>query len=272
MSRFTVIGARGFIGGRLAAALRARGDSVYAPARGETELFEQDLGLVFYCAGLTGDFHVRPFDTVEAHVGFLAQVLKRGRFERLIYLSSTRVYDSLGEAGGDEADRLVFDPAAARNVYDLSKALGENLTLARSDGRGAVARLSNVFDWTGDAGGFLSDLLGQARREKMIRLPASAPGAVRDYIHADDVTRGLVAMADGRAEGIVNLASGRNLSNRELAEVFERAGWTLTLGEDRPVAPAPRCATERLSQLGVSPRDPADVIARAMGEPGFFLG
>lgn len=270
MSRFTVIGARGFIGGRLAAALRARGDSVYAPARGDAELFDQDLGLVFYCAGLTGDFHVRPFDTVEAHVGFLAQVLKRGRFERLIYLSSTRVYDSLGEAGGDEADQLVFDPTAARNVYDLSKALGENLTLARSDGRGAVARLSNVFDWTPDAGGFLSDLLRQARREKAIDLPASAPGAMRDYIHADDVIAGLMAMADRRAEGIVNLASGRNLANRELAQVFAQAGWRLTLGEDREVPPGPNCATARLRSLGVAPRDPAEVIAAALADPAFF--
>ncbi|MBC7165771.1 NAD-dependent epimerase/dehydratase family protein [Phenylobacterium sp.] len=272
MSRFTVIGARGFIGGRLSAALRARGDSVYAPARDDAELFDQDLGTVFYCAGLTGDFHVRPFDTVEAHVGFVTQVLKRGRFERLIYLSSTRVYDSLGEAGGDEADRLVFDPAAARNVYDLSKALGENLTLARSDSRGVVARLSNVFDWTPDAGGFLSDLLARARRERSIDLPASAPAAVRDYIQADDVVAGLIAMADGRAEGIVNLASGRNLSNRELAAVFAQAGWSLTLGEDRPVPPAPRCATARMRSLGVAPRDPAAVIAQALADPQFFQG
>ena len=272
MSRFTVIGARGFIGGRLAAALRERGDSVYAPPRGEAELFDQDLGFVFYCAGLTGDFHVRPFDTVEAHVSFLAQVLKRGRFERLVYLSSTRVYDSLGEAGGDETDRLVFDPAAARNVYDLSKALGENLTLARSDSRGAVARLSNVFDWSAGAGGFLSDLLVQARRRKAIDLPASAPAAVRDYIHADDVVAALIAMADRRAEGVVNLASGRNLSNRELAGVFQQAGWRLTLGEDRPVTPAPRCATTRLRGLGVAPRDPVEVIAQALADPAFFEG
>ena len=270
MSGFTVIGASGFIGGRLAQALRDRGDSVYAPARGDPALFDRDLGTVFYCAGLTGDFHVRPFETVEAHVGFLAQVLAKARFERLIYLSSTRVYDSLGAAGGDEADILSFDPAAPRNVYDLSKTLGENLTLARSEGRGAVARLSNVFDWTPDAGGFLSDLLRQARRAKAIHLPSSAPSAVRDYIHADDVVAGLSAMSDRRAEGIVNLASGRNLANRELAEVFSQAGWRLTLGEDRELSPAPQCATARLSNLGVIARDPAAVIGGALADPRFF--
>lgn len=271
MSGFTVIGAGGFIGGRLVQALRARGESVYAPARGEADLFTRDLGQVFYCAGLTGDFAVRPFDTVEAHVTLLAQVLAKARFERLIYLSSTRLYDSLGAAGGREDDILAFDPAAPRNVYDLSKALGENLTLARSDGRGAVARLSNVFDLAEGASGFLPELLQKARRSRSITLE-SVPGAVRDYIHADDVTAALLAMADRQADGIVNLASGENVSNADLAVVFAEAGWTLNLAPDRPMPAAPRCATHRLRALGVEPRDPRRLIAEALSAPGFFLG
>lgn len=269
MSGFTIIGAGGFIGGRLAAALRARGDSVYAPARGDPGLFEQDLGIVFYCAGLTGDFHVRPFDTVEAHVTLLAQVLAKVRFQRLIYLSSTRLYDSLGAAGGREDDILAFDPAAPRNVYDLSKALGENLTLARSEGRGAVARLSNVFDLAEGASGFLPDLLQAARRSRVLSRD-SVPGAVRDYIHADDVVAGLLAMADQQAQGVVNVARGENVSNADLARVFAEAGWTLNLAPDRPMPPAPVCATERLRALGVTPRDARILLRDALSAPGFF--
>ena len=111
MSGWTIIGAGGFIGGRLTQALRARGEAVYAPSREDRDLFERDLGRVFYCAGLTGDFAVRPFDTVEAHVTLLAQVLAKARFERLIYLSSTRLYDSLGAAGGGEDDILAWSHA-----------------------------------------------------------------------------------------------------------------------------------------------------------------
>lgn len=270
MSGWTIIGAGGFIGGRLAQALRDRGEAVYAPPRGEADLFGRDLGRVFYCAGLTGDFAVRPFDTVEAHVTLLAQVLAKARFERLIYLSSTRLYDSLGAAGGREDDILAFDPAAPRNVYDLSKALGENLTLARSDGRGSVARLSNVFDLAEGASGFLPDLLQKARRSRVITLD-SVPGAVRDYIHADDVTAALLAMGDGEVSGIVNVASGRNTSNAELAEVFDQAGWTINLAPDRPMPPAAQCAVERLRSLGVDPQDPRKLIAQSLSAPGFFL-
>lgn len=275
MSGWTIIGGGGFIGGRLGQALRDQGQAVYAPARGDPELFSRDLGCVFYCAGLTGDFAVRPFDTVEAHVTLLAQVLSQARFSRLIYLSSTRLYDSLGASGGREDNLLTFDPAAPRNVYDLSKALGENLTLARSGGRGAVARLSNVFDLAQGASGFLPELLQTARRARVLTLD-SVPGAVRDYIHADDVIAGLLAMgsADGEAGklGVVNLASGQNLSNAELAQVFEQAGWTLNLAPDRPMPSAPRCATDRLRALGVHPRDPRDLIAQALTAPGFYLG
>ncbi len=271
MSRYTVIGASGFIGGRMVDALRARGDDIFAPTRGDPELFSRDLGRVFYCAGLTGDFMVRPFDTVEAHVGLLFQVLRDATFERLIYLSSTRLYDSLGARGGHEGDVLEFDVTAPRNVYDLSKALGENLCLARSDGRAAVARLANVFDWSDAAGGFLSELLKRARSERTITL-ASSPQSGRDYIHADDVVEALLAMSDQNAAGVINVARGEAVSNAELAALFAAAGWTLTLtGVDAPPH-APVCSTARLAGLGIKPRDARQVISQALQSPGFFQG
>ena len=58
MSLYTVIGASGFIGGRLVQALRAQGAEVHAPTRSDPELFARDLGRVFYCAGLTGDWGI----------------------------------------------------------------------------------------------------------------------------------------------------------------------------------------------------------------------
>lgn len=271
MSQFTVIGSGGFIGGRLVAALKARGDAVYAPRRGDPDLFERDLGRVFYCAGLTGDFMVRPFDTVEAHVELIARVLRDARFERLVYLSSTRLYDSLGARGGRETDVLEFDPALPRNVYDLSKALGENLCLARSQGRAAVARLSNVFAADPAASGFLSELLQRARRERRIEL-ASSPASGRDYIHVDDVMVGLLALEASPANSLVNIARGEALTNADLVQVFGEAGWRLILtGEDTP-PPSPVCDTARLRALGVSPRGVRQVLTDVLTAPGFFVG
>ncbi len=271
MSRYTVIGASGFVGARLVGALLARGDEVYTPERGDPELLSRDLGRVFYCAGLTGDFMVRPFDTVEAHVGLLTSVLRSARFERLVYLSSTRLYDSLGSRGGREDDILEFDVSSPRNVYDLSKALGENLCLTRSEGRASVARLSNLFDWTDDAGGFLSDLLKRARRERSIRLDSS-PQAGRDYVHIDDVIDALLAMDAKGAQGVVNIACGEALSNAEVARVFAEAGWHIDFAGDKALPHGPLCDVGRLAALGVHPGDVREVLRKILAAPGFFLG
>jgi nucleoside-diphosphate-sugar epimerase len=189
----------------------------------------------------------------------------------LIYLSSTRLYDSLGAEGGRETDRLVFDTSAARNVYDLSKALGENLTLARSGGRGAVARLSNVVDPEDQAGGFLSDLLSRARASREIILPSS-PNAVRDYVHVQDVLEALVEIEAKDIRGIVNVAGGRNVANAELAGLLAEAGWSLTLSGASVDSNAPQVDVERLRALGVEPRDVREVLRYALGRPGFFHG
>lgn len=271
MTKYTIIGASGFIGSRLLTALRQRGDDAYAPVRGEGGLVGRELGRVFYCAGLTADFMTRPFDTVDAHVGVLTEVLREADFERLIYLSSTRVYDSLGDRGGRETDVLEFDVAAPRNVYDLSKALGENLCLARSGGRAAVARLANVFDWRDEAGGFLSDLLKRARRERVIELPSS-PLAGRDYVHADDVIAALLAMDAQGAHGVVNVASGLTVSNAEIADVLNQAGWKLSLTGHGGSAHGPVCDIHRLRALGVTPQDPRTVIADLLKSADFYLG
>lgn len=269
MSRYTVVGASGFVGSATVAALRADGADVYAPARGDPELLHRDLGRVVYCAGLTADYLQRPFDTVEAHVGLLARLLEKGRFERLVYLSSTRLYDALGAEGGREAAPLRLDPADPRHVFDLSKALGENLCLTQSQGRCAVARLSNVFDWREGAPGFLSEWLQRARTERAIRLE-SAPEYVRDYVQLDDAVAALRAIADRGTASIYNVASGENLSNADLAAIFERCGWRISFTRAAPPQAAPACDVERLAALGARPRPASAAVELCLRREDFF--
>ncbi len=254
MTQFTVIGASGFIGSRLVTSLTAASHSVCAPTRDDRALFTRPLGRVFYCAGLTGDFITRPFDTVEAHVTLLAKLLQTATYDRLVYLSSTRLYDSLGADGGQETDTLALDPALPRNVYDLSKALGENLCLNQSGGRAVVARLSNVFAADPAASGFLSELLMRAKTERDIELPVSPNGA-RDYIHVDDAVAALLALEASDLTGIVNLARGEVVTNAELVEVFALAGWTLRLTGQGDVASQPVCNVDRLAAVGLVARE-----------------
>jgi nucleoside-diphosphate-sugar epimerase len=252
----TVLGGAGFVGARLAAALREGGLDPWLPGKGDPEVLTRDLGVVFYCAGLTADYDARPFDAVEAHASLLNELIRQGRFERLVYCSSTRLYDGL--VTGDEAAVLAFDPANPRGAYDLSKALGENLTITRTAGRGSVARLANVYDCAEGSPGFLSDWLIAARSRREITL-ASSPDAARDYIHLDDAVAALIAVAE--AEGpVFNVASGERVTNAEIAGVFGAAGWRVSLTGRAAGPPPPPVSVERLAALGVRPRRVRDVV------------
>ena len=255
----TIVGAKGFVGARLAARLVADGWETYAPAKGDPELLSRDLGVVFYCAGLTADYDRRPFDTVEAHASLPSRLIAAGRFERIVYLSSTRLYDGLAKAEVDEGEPLVFDVTDPRRVYDLSKALGENLTMTRAGGRGRVARLSNVYDWADGAPGFLSEWLIRARAEKALTLQSS-PDIARDYIHLDDVVEALVAIAGADEPGMFNVASGELATNGEIAGVFEACGWSVSFTGDARPSPPPNARIDRLRALGMAPRPVKDVV------------
>ena len=247
----TVVGARGFVGRRLAQRLVEAGAAPWTPAKGDPELLKRDLGVVYYCAGLTADYDRRPFDAVEAHASLISEILRAGRFERLVYCSSTRLYDGLLQAQVDESTPLVFDPADPRRVYDLSKALGENLTLARSGGRGVVARLSNVYDAAVGAPGFLSAWLAKAGSSRDLTLESS-PHIRRDYIHLDDVVSALIAVAGG--SGIYNVAAGQLTSNAEIADAFAAEGWRVGFTGEANPAPPPNASAARLVGLGVRAR------------------
>lgn len=257
--RATIVGASGFVGRRLRARLEANAWDVYAPAKHEPELLERDLGVVFYCAGLTADYDRRPFETVEAHVTLVSRLLEAGRFDKILYLSSTRLYDGLPNADASEAEPLLLDPTDPRRLYDLSKALGENLVMTRAEGRGAVARLANVYDWEPGAPGFLSQWLIRAASERAITLQSS-PHMARDYIHLDDVTDALIAIADVPESAIYNVASGELAINREIAQVFEACGWRVSFADDAAPPTPPNLAVARLRALGVNPRPVKDRV------------
>ena len=231
MNRYTVIGSAGFVGANVVRILRDRGVDAFCPVRDSSALFGHDLGTVIFCAGVTGDYRSRPFATVEAHVSLLAEVIERASFERIIYVSSTRVYDLLPDGIGTENRPIPVNPGNTDHLYELSKMLGENLTLNQTEGRGVVARLSYVFGWDDDAQGFLSEWLRLARRGKSMTLDSS-PFSARDYIHVKDVATALIGIAGGRTGGIINVARGEALSNGAIAELFRQHGWQVAFSRE----------------------------------------
>lgn len=225
----TVIGANGFIGRHLLARLQRDGWQCQVSPRQGGWLLQRPLGTVFYCAGLTADYAQRPHDTVLAHVGLLNDILATAQFDSLVYLSSTRLYDSLpcvlAGVATDEDGALALNPAQPRHLYDLSKALGESLCRQASRGRARVARLACVYAGGAQAEGFLPQLLRQVSDsavdgDGVLRIDTSAQ-LMRDYVHIDDVVEALVLIATRGTQAVYNVASGANTTN---AQLFDRLG------------------------------------------------
>jgi nucleoside-diphosphate-sugar epimerase len=257
--RATVVGAAGFIGRRLVAHLRGLGWDCRAPARDDATFVGDGLGTVFYCAGLTADYAGRPHDTVRAHVGLLNEILARSRFDALVYLSSTRLYDGLPDTGRpvDEDTPLALDPARPRHFYDLSKALGESLCRQAGGARARIARLSCVHAGAGTDDGFLGSLLdrlAQSTPGTTVTVD-STPHAVRDYVHVDDVLAALVSIGSRGTQPLYNVAGGINVGNAQLfARLGELSGCELRAArDDRPPAP-PGVSIDRMRrELGWQP-------------------
>jgi nucleoside-diphosphate-sugar epimerase len=242
--RFTILGAGGFIGSALAASLRAGGHDVFAPRRADPAIFADDLGHVIYCIGMTADFRSKPFETVDAHVGVLADVLRRGRFDSLLYLSSTRVYANAAIAR--EQACLRVDPADPSELYKLTKLTGESLCRSCGMPGVRVARLSNVVGADHDSQNFLSALIGEALAGR-IELQ-SDPQSSKDYILLDDVVTLLAAIATGGKHWLYNVASGRAVRHAELvAALAALTGCDVAVRPGAPRIDFPAIDTARIS-------------------------
>lgn len=263
--KFTILGASGFIGSHLRAHLEKAGHECFAPARNDAAVFTQELGQVIYAIGLTADFRQRPFDTVRAHVGFLADVLEKADFASLLYLSSTRVY--AGAASGNEDAQLV-----AGDLYNLSKLTGESLCFASGRNNVRVARLSNVFGNDFSSDNFLPSIIRAAVTESRVVL-GTPLDAAKDYVSIGDVVKILPRIAMEGKQTIYNVASGRNTSNRELlGKLGEITGCVM----DAPVGPVtavfPNVAIGRLEQeFGFSPAMLLDCLEELIVEYRRFL-
>ncbi len=254
MTSFTVLGASGYIGSRLVSHLRSQGHPVWAPERGDASVFSQPLGHVLYCVGLTADFRTRPFDTVEAHVGLLADVLQRSQFDSLLYLSSTRVY--MGAASTDEDASLGVLPGDPSYLYNLSKLTGEALCHASGRAHVRVARLSNVVGPGMDAasGNLVADLLHQARKGHVAL--RSDPRSSKDYVHVADLLDWLPRIALAGRASVYNVASGLQTTHAQWIEwLRERSGCAVQWPQDAPLQHFPPIAAQRLqAEFHVLPR------------------
>lgn len=246
----TVLGAEGFIGSHIVEKLASDNIACSAPGRQEN-LQDKDLGDVIFCIGLTADFRKRAFDTVEAHVCKLLDILRTGRFDSLLYLSSTRLYGMSNTA--NEEDGFLVDPSVPGDLYNISKLMGESLLNA--SGRCVrIARLSNVFGEDLNSENFLSDIIKQAIQTDQVEFETSSDSE-KDYISIKDVVDLLIKIATRGKQKIYNVASGINVSNRQIADkLTELTGCVVKVSPKAKTARFPIINVGRIrSEFGFHP-------------------
>ncbi|MFO8032928.1 MAG: NAD(P)-dependent oxidoreductase [Desulfohalobiaceae bacterium] len=252
---YTILGAQGFIGKALVNRLKEQGCQVLAPSRQELADWPQnrqgrDLGHVIYCIGVTADFRIRPLDAVQAHVCILNQVLQAGGFASLTYLSSARVY-AYADSTREDSD-LWVRPDSLDSLYNLSKLMGESACLQGSS-RARVVRLSHVYGFDPGSRNFLSSVLQEAARTGRVIINTSQDSA-KDYVSLQEVAELLPLIARNGDFAIYNLASGVNVSNRELAAMLQEQGIEVEFASQAPKWTFPAMDISRLTRKFHSPR------------------
>ncbi len=256
-----VVGARGFIGRRLAAALTAAGHQVIAVSS-EDGHFGADSGLLSppAIAGsvdsivyLSQSPRYRELPQQAAHLWAVnvvsamtaAEWGRRHGARQFVYASSGTVYRPSFDAHRES------DPLRRDRGYALSKVHGEEaLRQFEGDLDVVCARFFSVYG-PGQHGKLIPNLVAGIRSGRTVQIQphphrADDSGGVRlSLTHVDDAVAGLVKVVEQRRAGAINVASPEALSIREIAAAIGAA-----------VGKAPAFET------GAEPRD-GDVIADA---------
>lgn len=214
MIMITVFGHKGFIGSQIVKELEKRNLEYFLPERDEN-VEGKDLGKVIYCIGLTADAKRRPFETINAHINKLSEIIRLCKFEDITYASSARVYvHGLGLAS--EAGLVSVDVSDPFELFNLTKLTAESLLLNTVSNFKSV-RYSNVYGTDLTSENFLTSILTEAIKTDSVTL-YTTPDSSKDYISVNDAAKLTVDISLSERNGIYNVASGINRTNKEITD------------------------------------------------------
>ena len=302
--RVLITGASGFIGAHLVARFLERGDEVTACSRTVSErmtaidvlcprevfalLEETRPELVIHCVGnanVGSSFEDPVGDILSSAVALeslLSQTVKAGLFgTRVLFLSSAAVY------GNPESLPIREDAGLGPlSPYAVHKRMCELTCDYYRRRNGLDVRIARIFSAYGP--GLRKQLFwDMAKKYKATgRLEMFGTGhESRDFIYIDDLVHALelVALANPDVDSVYNVASGREVTVRAVAEAFAKAvGRSAEIvsfnGVVRKGDPSNwRADTGRIERLGFTPRYSiesgiAEYVAWAANELGIDIG
>lgn len=211
--KLTVFGGGGFIGSSIISKANEYGyNAVRADWRNMPT--DENMGDIIYCLGV-GDCK-RPDDVINSHLSLLQQIVTNGNFNRLTYISSTRLY--MGGAQSNENSNLCILPDDNRKLFNLAKMSAEAyLETSSIDYR--IIRPSNVFGCAINSPLFLPSIVRDAVLKGEVNMYVP-PDYAKDYVLVDDVSRLSLEITKLSLNPIYNVASGENISAQQIADIL----------------------------------------------------
>ncbi|HEY1727939.1 MAG TPA: GDP-mannose 4,6-dehydratase [Candidatus Baltobacteraceae bacterium] len=256
--RVLVTGGSGFVGRRLVAALRERGDDVIsaAPSHGDDQHLPLDLTdaenvravvemvqpeVVYHLAAqsFVPVSIEDPVTTYRVNVDGTAYLLEalRELKPRLLFVSSAEVY---GRRSQEDMPLRETLPPRPTNPYAASKAAGEALVLGWHHSYGIDAVISRAFNHIGAGQDARFAVPAFAHRLAKIAsgqdrvLNVGNVESERDFLDVRDVVAAYIALADRGSSGeVYNVCSGQAVKMREvLRRLVNIAGVPVEIRED----------------------------------------
>jgi UDP-glucose 4-epimerase len=157
-----------------------------------------------------------PDDTFQTNVNGTQNVLDScisNNITKLITTSSSAVYKNSDDIVSELSDTKPSSP------YGQSKLDMEQIIVS-SGINYSILRLFNVYG-NGSTGGVITNFVKNISENKPLVIFGDGK-AVRDFVHVDDVVKGIVFCMDSKS-GIHNIASGIGTSIIQLANLFTRS-------------------------------------------------
>lgn len=214
---YTIVGSTGFIGKNLYHFLRSRGEKVNCINRGDLLDIDKDYGLLIYCAGY-GDCKKSAEAVLEGNVLWLLEIIKNVKYQRLIYLSSTRLYLDNGKS--EENCNLYINSNDDRRLFNITKLLAEELCV-RLAKNVVIIRPSNVYGLALDSQLFIPMIIKNAIINKKVDMFVSKK-YTKDYICVDDLVEVIHKISKEKIKHgeIINVASGVNVNAEDIARIL----------------------------------------------------
>ena len=139
---------------------------------------------------------------------------------RVFFLSSTRVYLDLKKRNISELENLNNNPTK-RYTFNLQKLMCENFLLAQKKNI-KIIKISNVYGKNNGQKTFLPSLIENSVKRKKINIQLNINSS-KDYIYIDDALRNIfLLIKNKRANGIFNLAYGKNFKVKEIVKAIKK--------------------------------------------------